>query len=119
MTFTESGDTARRLSRLRPTIPLLAITPYAQVANQLALSWGIESLLVPMQKDTDEMVRVVDELLRENKGLQPGDLVVIAAGSPPGVHGSTNTLRVHRIGDLDGAESARIEADRIAQAQEN
>ncbi|WP_087104903.1 pyruvate kinase [Brachybacterium nesterenkovii] len=119
VTFTESGDTARRLSRLRPTIPLLAITPYAQVANQLALSWGIESLLVPMQKDTDEMVRVVDELLRENKGLQPGDLVVIAAGSPPGVHGSTNTLRVHRIGDLDGAESARIEADRIAQAQEN
>ena len=119
VTFTESGDTARRLSRLRPTIPLLAITPYAQVANQLALSWGIESLLVPMQKDTDEMVRVVDELLRENKGLQPGDLVVIAAGSPPGVHGSTNTLRVHRIGDLDGTESARIEADRIAQAQEN
>ncbi|WP_347042519.1 pyruvate kinase [Brachybacterium nesterenkovii] len=119
VTFTESGDTARRLSRLRPTIPLLAITPYAQVANQLALTWGIESLLVPMQKDTDEMVRVVDELLRENKGLQPGDLVVIAAGSPPGVHGSTNTLRVHRIGDLDGAESARIEADRIAQAQEN
>lgn len=119
VTFTESGDTARRLSRLRPTIPLLAITPYEKVAHQLALSWGIESLLVPMQKDTDEMVRVVDELLRETKGLQPGDLVVIAAGSPPGVHGSTNTLRVHRIGDLDGTESARIEADQIAHPSDS
>jgi len=115
VTFTESGDTARRLSRLRPSIPLLAITPYELVRHQLSLSWGIETLLVPLQRDTDEMVRVVDELLRENKGLQPGDLVVIAAGSPPGVHGSTNTLRVHRIGDLDGTESARIEADAIAK----
>mgnify|MGYP002714789485 CR=1 FL=1 len=60
---------------------------------------------------------VVDELLREQKGLQKNDLVIIAAGSPPGVHGSTNTLRVHRIGDLDGTESARIEADRIATGQ--
>ncbi|MGP9693618.1 pyruvate kinase [Brachybacterium sp. AOP25-B2-12] len=115
VTFTESGDTARRLSRLRPTIPLLALTPYEHVRHQLALSWGIEAHHVPMQQDTDTMVRVVDDLLREHKGLQPGDLVVVAAGSPPGVHGSTNTLRVHRIGDLDGTESARIEADSIAQ----
>ncbi|MCS6710581.1 pyruvate kinase [Brachybacterium sp. EF45031] len=114
VTFTESGDTARRLARLRPTIPLLALTPYETVRNQLSLSWGVEAQLVPMQPDTDAMVRFVDELLREEKGLQPGDLVVIAAGSPPGVHGSTNTLRVHRIGDLDGTESARIEADAIA-----
>jgi len=114
VTFTESGDTARRLSRLRPTIPLLAMTPYPEVARQLSLTWGIEAHLVPMQKDSDTMVGVVDELLREQKGLQKNDLVIIAAGSPPGVHGSTNTLRVHRIGDLDGTESARIEADRIA-----
>jgi pyruvate kinase len=117
VTFTESGDTARRLSRLRPTIPLLAMTPYPEVARQLSLTWGVEAHLVPMQKDSDEMVGVVDELLREQKGLQKNDLVVIAAGSPPGVHGSTNTLRVHRIGDLDGTESARIEADRIATGQ--
>ncbi|MDO5662355.1 MAG: pyruvate kinase [Brachybacterium sp.] len=115
VTFTESGDTARRLARLRPSIPLLALTPYGQVCHQLALSWGIEAHLVPMQENTDEMVRVVDELLREHKGLEPGDLVIVAAGSPPGVHGSTNTLRVHRIGDLDGTESARIEAEGIAQ----
>ncbi|WP_058233940.1 pyruvate kinase [Devriesea agamarum] len=115
VTFTESGDTARRLARLRPTIPLLALTPYDKVQHQLSLSWGIEALLVPEQKNTDEMIALVDELLREHKGLQPGDLVVVAAGSPPGVHGSTNTLRVHRIGDLDGAESARIEADSIAR----
>lgn len=117
VTFTESGDTARRLSRLRPTIPLLALTPYEKVQHQLALSWGIEAHLVDMQTDTDQMVKVVDELLREKKGLQPGDLVIIAAGSPPGVHGSTNTLRVHRIGDLDGTEAARVEADRIAKGK--
>ena len=117
VTFTESGDTARRLARLRPTIPLLAMTPYPEVARQLSLTWGIEAHLVPMQKDSDAMVGVVDELLREQKGLQKNDLVVVAAGSPPGVHGSTNTLRVHRIGDLDGTESARIEADRIAAGQ--
>ena len=94
------------------------MTPYEEVAHQLALSWGIEAHLVPMQKDTDAMVGVVDELLREQKGLQNNDLVVIAAGSPPGVHGSTNSLRVHRIGDLSGTESARIEADRIAAGPE-
>ena len=114
VTFTESGDTALRLSRLRPSIPLLAVTPYEHVQRMLSLSWGVEAELVGLQENTDEMVRVVDELLRERKGLQPGDLVVIAAGSPPGVHGSTNTLRVHRIGDLDGFEAARIEADRIS-----
>jgi pyruvate kinase len=118
VTFTESGDTARRLARLRPSIPLLALTPYEVVAHQLSLSWGIEAQLVPMQKDTDAMVKVVDDLLREKKGLQKNDLVIVAAGSPPGVHGSTNTLRVHRIGDLDGTESARIEADSIAHHED-
>lgn len=119
VTFTESGDTARRLARLRPTIPLIALTPYEEVQHQLALSWGIEAYLVPIQKDTDAMVQVVDELLREQKGLQKNDLVIVAAGSPPGVHGSTNSLRVHRIGDLDGTESAKIEADSIASGEKN
>ncbi|MBV7411980.1 pyruvate kinase [Dermabacteraceae bacterium TAE3-ERU27] len=113
VTFTESGDTARRMARIRPTIPLLALTPYEKTCNQLALSWGIETHLVPKQANTDEMVQVVDDLLREQKGLKQGDLVVIAAGSPPGEHGSTNTLRVHRIGDLDGRMSARLEVEQI------
>ncbi len=114
VTFTESGDTARRLSRLRPTIPLLAITPYEHVASQLSLSWGIEAHLVKMATNTDDMTAVVDQMLRDKKGLAPGDLVVIAFGSPPGEHGSTNSLRVHRIGDLDGTAAARFEADAIA-----
>src|SRR5690625_3304079 len=93
VTFTESGDTARRLARLRPGIPLLAMTPYPVVARQLSLTWGIEAHLVPMQQDSDVMIKVVDELLREQKGLQKNDLVIVAAGSPPGVHGATNSLR--------------------------
>src|SRR5699024_10796479 len=105
VTFTESRDTDRRLGPQRRGIPLLAMPPYPVVARQLSLTWGIEAHLVLMQPDSDVIIKVVYELLREQKGLQKNDLVIVAAGSPPGVHGSTNSLRVHRIGDLDGTES--------------
>jgi pyruvate kinase len=97
--FTQSGDSARRMSRLRGPIPLLAFTPEPSVRSQLSLSWGIETFLVPPVKHTDDMVRQVDEALLEIDRCRRGDLVVIVAGSPPGTPGSTNALRVHRIGD--------------------
>src|SRR4051812_41484052 len=97
--FTQSGDSARRMSRLRSPIPLLAFTPEQAVRSQLALTWGVETFLTPMVTHTDEMVRQVDRLLLEVGRAQHGDLVVIVAGSPPGIQGSTNALRVHRIGD--------------------
>ena len=97
--FTQSGDSARRLSRYRGQIPMLAFTPVDAVRSQLALSWGIETFKAPEVEHTDEMVRQVDEhLLRINR-VKEGDLVVIIAGSPPGIPGSTNALRVHRMGD--------------------
>jgi pyruvate kinase len=101
--FTQSGDSARRMSRLRSPIPLLAFTPEPGVRSQLTLSWGVETFLTPMVTHTDEMVRQVDKLLLEVGRAQRGDLVVIVAGSPPGTAGSTNALRVHRIGDAVGA----------------
>jgi pyruvate kinase len=97
--FTQSGDSARRLARHRCEIPILAFTPVAAVRSQLAMSWGIETFKVSPVQHTDEMVRQVDQALLQIGRVRRGDLVVIIAGSPPGIPGSTNALRVHRIGD--------------------
>jgi len=100
--FTQTGDSARRMSRLRSPIPLLAFTPLESTRNQLALSWGIEAFLVQEVSHTDAMVLQVDRMLLEMSRCRRGDLVVIVAGSPPGIPGSTNAMRVHQIGDAVG-----------------
>jgi pyruvate kinase len=97
--FTTSGDSARRLSRYRGSIPTLAFTPIPVVRSQLSLTWGVETFLAPEVEHTDEMVRQVDEALLESGRVTEGDLVVIIAGSPPGIPGSTNALRIHKMGD--------------------
>ena len=97
--FTMTGDTARRLARCRSPIPLLAFTTEAATRSQLALTWGAEPFLVPPVEHTDDMVRQVEVALRDIGRCAQGDLVVIVAGSPPGTPGSTNAMRVHRIGD--------------------
>jgi pyruvate kinase len=97
--FTKSGDSARRLSRYRSAIPLLAFTPELATRSQLALSWGVEAFVVPFVDHTDEMVMQVDKALLELVRCERGDPIVIIAGSPPGLPGSTNAMRVHRIGD--------------------
>jgi len=97
--FTQSGDSARRMSRLRSPIPMLALTPEIGTYNRLALSWGVESLLTSTVNHTDEMVMQVDSILIESKRVKIGDLVLIVAGSPPGIPGSINAMRVHKIGD--------------------
>ncbi|MGH3852959.1 MAG: pyruvate kinase [Pseudonocardiaceae bacterium] len=99
--FTLSGDTVRRLARLHTHLPLLAFTPEPQVRNQLALTWGTETFLVPQVDNTDAMVRQVDHAMLSIGRYQPGDLVVIVAGSPPATVGSTNLVRVHRLGEDD------------------
>lgn len=99
--FTQSGDTVRRLSRYRSPIPLLAFTPDAATRAQLNLTWGVETLLGPHVDSTDAMVDQVDELLLRSGRCERGDVVVITAGSPPGVAGSTNLVRVHHIGEDD------------------
>ena len=100
--FTQSGDSARRMSRLRGRIPLLAFTPEARVRSQLALSWGVETFKTSPVEHTDEMVRQVDEQLLRIGRVQEGDLVVIIAGAPPGIPGSTNALRVATVGRAGG-----------------
>jgi pyruvate kinase len=98
--FSQTGDTVRRLARLHCYLPLLALTPELTTRSQLALSWGVESYLVPYVHHTDDMFRQVDRTLLELDVAKPGDYVVIVAGSPPGTPGSTNTLRVHQLGSL-------------------
>ncbi|MBX5447188.1 MAG: pyruvate kinase [Acidothermus cellulolyticus] len=102
--FTESGESARRLARYRSPIPLLAFTPVPATRSCLALTWGVETFLVAPVSHTDEMVRQVDRALLDIDRCRRGDLVVVIAGTPPGVSGSTNMLRVHRIGDTMDAD---------------
>ena len=100
--FTQSGDSARRMARLRSVIPILALTPEASTAHQLALSWGVEPMVIPPAKHTDEMVKQIDSALLDTARAEIGEYIVIVAGSPPGIPGSTNAMRVHRIGDAVG-----------------
>ncbi|BDO42033.1 pyruvate kinase [Cellulomonas sp. NTE-D12] len=105
VTFTQSGDSARRMSRLRSAIPLLAFTPLEAVRNVLSLSWGVQTYLVPKVESTDVMVYQVDQTLRAQGLAEIGDVVVVVAGTPVGVTGSTNSVVVHRIG---GEEPERL-----------
>jgi pyruvate kinase len=97
--FTLTGETARRLARYRSSIPLMAFTTEQATRSQLALTWGVETFIVPTVHHTDDMVREVDRALLGLGRLSTGDKIVIVAGSPPGSPGKTNALRVHRIGD--------------------
>jgi pyruvate kinase len=98
--FSQTGDTVKRLSRLHCDLPLLAFTPVAEVRDQLALSWGVQTFLTDFVQHTDDMFRQVDQALLGLGLAQPGEYVVVVAGSPPNAPGSTNTLRVHQLGSL-------------------
>jgi pyruvate kinase len=97
--FTQSGATARRVARHRPEIPLLAFTTEPEVRSQLALTWGVETFIVPRADHTDVMISQVDRAMLELERGSPGDRVVVVAGTPVGASGTTNTLRVHVLGD--------------------
>ena len=103
--FTESGESARRMAMFRNEIPILALTPVQGTFNRLALSWGVEPGIVAPVSHTDDMVKQVDQWLISHGEAQVGDTVVIVAGAPPGIPGSTNALRVHVIGDAVGGRA--------------
>lgn len=98
--FTQSGQTARRMARLRPRIPLIVFTPDPEVRQRLALVWGVRTVLCGQVEHTDDMVDQVDELLLANELALNGDRVVIICGMPAGKVGSTNTIRIHKMGEL-------------------
>jgi len=100
--FTESGDSARRMSRLRSSIPMLVFTPHESIRRRMALIWGVRSFLVEPVTHTDAMFVQVDDYLLGEGLAKVGDKVVVIAGTPPGIAGSTNDLRVHLVGDAHG-----------------
>lgn len=100
--FTESGDTVRRVARLRTPIPILGFTPHTSVRRRMELTWGARSYEIPRVDSTDEMFALVDEVLLDRGILKIGDKVLVIAGSPPGIVGTTNTLRIHRMGEATG-----------------
>ncbi|MFT4213846.1 MAG: pyruvate kinase [Microbacterium sp.] len=97
--FTESGDTARRMSRLRPRIPMMAFSVDPAIRRRMAITWGVQSVLGEHVTHTDLLFLQVDEFFLGSGLAQIGDKVVVISGSPPGIIGSTNDIRVHRIGD--------------------
>jgi pyruvate kinase len=96
-TSTWSGYTARQIARERPRLPIVALTPNEPVRRQLALVWGVQTLVVPQYSGTDEMLDVVSRALIDASLAVPGDLIVVSAGIPFGGGGKTNFLKVHRL----------------------
>jgi pyruvate kinase len=95
--FTKSGDTARRLCRYRSPIPVVAFTTDQDTCNQLTLSWGVDTFVVHWMNTTDEMVEQVNAAMLRTNRYREGDIVIVTAGSPPGVPGTTNMVRVHHL----------------------
>ncbi len=105
--FTVSGDSLKRVARLRHEIPTIAFTPSDETMRRLSLVWGSNVHLVEEVTHTDDMMHQVDEILIGKGIAKIGDEVVVVAGTPPGIPGSTNSLRVHRVGDaINGAAPA-------------
>ena len=96
--FTTSGDTAKRVARLHSHLPLLAFTPNPAIRSQLALTWGAETFLSPEVKSTDDMMEAIDEALLGMDKYEEGDMIVVIAGTPPGISGNTNMIEVHQLG---------------------
>ena len=97
LTSTEFGSTARLISRFRPHTPIIAVTTRRETWRRLCLSWGVFPLLAPHIRDTDEMLRVVKEEALKAGMLRPGQRVIITAGTPMGIRGTTNLIKADTI----------------------
>ena len=99
VTVSESGNTARLLSKYRPAQPIIACVTNEQVQRQLAISWGITPLMMALAHSTDELIEMSTSLAKENGYLHDGELAVVTAGVPVGVSGTTNMIKIHMIGN--------------------
>ena len=99
VTVSESGTTARLLSKYRPQQPIIACVMKEQVQRQLSLCWGITSLMMPLAHSTDELIEMSTALAKENGFLHDGELAVVTAGVPVGISGTTNMIKIHMVGN--------------------
>ena len=127
ITVTKSGITARQLSKFRPDTPIIGCTIHEHVCRQLSLSWGVEPLVISEEKDTDALFERAVDAAEQAGAVRSGDLVVITAGMPLGVSGTTNMMKVHVVGHVlvtgqgvtDKAVSARLCVVKAPQDLEN
>jgi pyruvate kinase len=97
--FTQSGFSARLISQERPDVPIIALTPFAEVQRRLGLSWGVASRLIRKVETTDEMIEEIEATLLGDGFVRVNDTIVIISGSPMWVTGTTNLLKLHRVGE--------------------
>ncbi len=97
--FTQSGFSARLISHQRPDVPIIALTPFVSVRRRLALSWGVSSRLVRKLETTDEMIEEIEATLLADGSVSVNDVLVIISGAPMWVTGTTNLLKLHRVGE--------------------
>ena len=109
VTVSESGNTARLLSKYRPSQPIIACVMDEQVQRQLSVSWGITPLMMDLASSTDELIEKSTALAKEHGYLHDGELAVVTAGVPVGVSGTTNMIKIHMIGNcLADRKSTRL-----------
>jgi pyruvate kinase len=97
--FTQSGFSARLISQERPDVPIVALTPFVEVQRRLALSWGVSSRIIRKVETTDDMVDEVEATLLGDGSVRQNDILVIISGAPMWVAGTTNLLKLHRVGE--------------------
>ncbi|GHV34357.1 pyruvate kinase [Clostridia bacterium] len=100
VTITNGGSTARMVSRFRPACPIIAVTPSEKTYRQLKMSWGVYPIMGSMQENSDELFAHAVAKAEETGLAQKGDIVVITGGTPLGISGTTNTLKVELVGNV-------------------
>lgn len=106
VTFTQSGSTALLVSKHRPTVDIIAPTPFDMVARKISLYWGVTPIILKTKRTTDSMIASVERAMLYRRLVKLRDLIVITAGVPIGVAGSTNMMKIHRVGEAKGLEDA-------------
>jgi pyruvate kinase len=104
VTFTQSGSTSLLVSKHRPRMSIIAPTPFEHVARRISLYWGVTPVVLRPKKTTDDMISSVERIMLKKKLARQHDLIVITAGVPIGVAGSTNLMKIHRVGEIKGLE---------------
>ncbi|MCG2813284.1 MAG: pyruvate kinase, partial [Thermodesulfovibrionales bacterium] len=95
--FTQSGFTARLVSKFRPEVPIIGVTPHADVKRIMSLYWGVTPMIISHVSNTDDMIQKVEKLLIGSNIARKGDNIVITAGSPLMKRGTTNLIKLHKI----------------------
>jgi len=105
VTFTHSGSTALLVSKHKPTVSIIAATPFEKVARRISLYWGVTPVILRTKKTTDDMIAAVERTMLAQKLIKTGDMIVLTAGVPLGVVGATNMIKIHRVGEAKSLET--------------